>query len=144
MLDILRVAPHSSDEHLVNELITKGYSELDATKLCLFVPSAFTWATLKLMGVDSFPSTYIRVDEEGGESEVSITEEHYFTAALQIAVEITQQGWTSQIDRTFFETIISRSAEMAAANKALYAGESIAGATVGPSRFHLPIRQNEP
>jgi hypothetical protein len=92
------------------------------------------------MGVESFPSVYVRVDEEGKEFEVPISEEHYFTAALQVAVEVTRQGWTSQIDRPFFEAVISRSAEMDAANRALNAGQAITGATLRPSRFHLPAK----
>jgi hypothetical protein len=139
-LEILRLAPNTSDEDVVDALIIKGYAKLDATKLCLFVPSAFAWATLKLMGVESFPSVYIRVDEEERESEVPVSDEHYFTAALHVAVDVTQQGWTSQIDRPFFEAVISRSAEMDAANKALNSGEAIIGATLRPSRFHLPTQ----
>jgi len=86
------------------------------------------------MGLASFPSHYIALAEHGREVSLPVAQEHYFTAALQLAYQTLEQGWSEQLSRAAFEAVISRSAEMAAANQLLSQGLSFAEATLQPLR----------
>ena len=121
---------------VVSKLRKVGYSERDAEKLCCFVPSAFAWVILKRMGVESFPNVYIASDALGGDVEVQISAEHFFTAALDWAYSTLESGWDEHLPRSTFELIIQRSAEMGAANKALEAGTNLSGARMQPLRVY--------
>jgi hypothetical protein len=138
VLSTIRQDPGITETALTDALVAKGYSRLDATKLCLFVPSAFAWAMLKAMGMQSFPATYNRINADGSEYEVAIATEHHFMAALRLAYAVLQQGWTEQLSRPLFELVIARSAEMGAVNRLLDAGHQITDATLEPPRFCLP------
>lgn len=131
---VMASARDASDDEIVNRLIDLGYSDSSAEKLNAFVPSAFAWALLQRMGVASFPNHYIALDAGGGEINVPVESEHYFTAALKLAFETLEGGWSEVLSREQFEAVVARSAEMNAANNALNSGESIAGATLKPLR----------
>lgn len=135
--DAMRViasAREASEDDIVTRLTDLGYSASNAEKLNAFVPSAFAWVLLRRMGVTSFPSHYIALDAGGREVNVPIAGEHYFTAALMLAFETLEGGWSESLSREQFEAVIARSADMNAANKALNAGDSIAGAALQPLR----------
>lgn len=119
---------------LVAALEREGFSHVHAEKLCAFVPSAFAWALLKRMGLKTLPSSYVVLDGMGREAHLPIADEHYFTAALQLASETLQNGWTRILTREKFESIVNRSAELQAANKLLHSGASLAGAELTPLR----------
>jgi hypothetical protein len=87
VINIISMSPRLSELELVSALEREGFSHLHAEKLCIFVPSAFAWALLKQMGLQSFPSYYVAFDRFGKEIEQPIAREHYFTAALQAGVE---------------------------------------------------------
>jgi hypothetical protein len=131
---VMASAHGASEADIVNRLTGLGYSASNAEKLNVFVPSAFAWALLRRMGVESFPSHYVALDAGGGEVNVPVASEHYFTAALRLAFETLEGGWNEDLSREQFEAVIARSADMNAANKALNAGESIAGAALQPLR----------
>jgi hypothetical protein len=128
--------PDASDEELIAKIKALGVSEVEAYKLCFFIPSAFTWALLKKMGLTSFPSTYIVEEVNGEETELPIAGEHYFTAALSIAVETVENGWSEEMPRTCFEKVIGRSPEMGALNKFLAAGHALSDAKLLPLRLY--------
>jgi hypothetical protein len=127
-------SPAKSEPEIVEQLIAMGHSSVHAEKLNAFVPSAFAWALLKRMGVSGFPNHYIALANDGREEQLQLAQEHLFTAALHLAYETLENGWTESFSRQTFETVISRSAEMSAANKALNSGESLAGASLHPLR----------
>jgi hypothetical protein len=133
-LCVIASAPGASDDDVVNSLKLLGYAHLSAEKLNAFVPSAFSWVLLRRMGVASFPSHYIALNEHGEEVIVKVANEHYFTAALALAFETLENGWNDGLSREQFEAVISRSPEMDAANKALIAGDSLSGASIQPLR----------
>ncbi len=124
------------DEDIVASLVAIGLHEVDAWLLTLFVPSAFAWAILKKMGVSNFPDTFVVADESGNDVSIPVAQEHYFTAALQIADEVTQIGYNDLVTKNVFAAIISRSAEMGAANQILDAGKDIAEASIMPLRIN--------
>jgi hypothetical protein len=133
-LRIVAAVPEASEDDIVNRLVGLGYTVSDAEKLNVFVPSAFAWVLLRRMGVASFPSHYIALNERGEEVNVPIGSEHYFTGALTLAFETLEGGWSELLSREQFEAIIARSPYMDAANKALNSGESLSGGALQPLR----------
>jgi hypothetical protein len=133
-VSFIAASPQIEEAELVRLLQGLGYSAVQAEKLNAFVPSSFAWALLKRMGLASFPSHYIALAEHGREVSLPVAHEHYFTAALQLAYQTLEQGWSEQLSRAAFEAVISRSAEMAAANQLLSQGLSFAEATLQPLR----------
>jgi hypothetical protein len=137
VLDAVRLMaelPAKSEQEIVERLRAMGYSEVHAEKLNVFVPSAFAWALLKRMGVSAFPNHYIALTRDRREKQLPLEQEHFFTAALQLASQTLEEGWTEGLSRQTFETVIARSAELNAANKALNEGDSLAGASLQPLR----------
>jgi len=134
VVNILAGSPTMDELELVAALEREGFSHVQAEKLCAFVPSAFAWALLKRMGLQSFPSYYTALDRAGREVQLPLDREPYFTAALQLASETLENGWNPVITRQNFECIISRSAELNAANKLLNSGGSLASAELLPLR----------
>ena len=91
------------------------------------------------MGLQSFPSHYVALDGAGGEVEVPIAREHYFTAALELAFNTLEGGWTSVLPKETFTNVVGRSAEYGALNKLLHAGKSLKDAELFPLRvFGIP------
>lgn len=122
--------PAKFEQQIVEQLMAMDYSEVQAEKLNAFVPSAFSWALLKRMGVSAFPNHYIALTSDNREKQLPLEQEHFFTVALQLAREALEQGWTETLPRQVFVAVVSRSAEMSAANQALNAGDSLAGASL--------------
>ena len=58
----------------------------------MFVPSAFAWALLKRMGLQSFPNHYLALDRFGKAVQLPSASEHYFTGALQLAYQTLEHG----------------------------------------------------
>jgi len=109
-------------------------SALAAEKLCVFCPSAFSWATLMLMGLRTFPNVYVANDRHGRKVEIPLSTEHMFTTALAVANDTLEKGWTTDLPRPAFEAVTARSAEMSAANQLLTAGLEVSDATLAPLR----------
>lgn len=135
-LRIMAASPNVTEDAIVDGLTELGYSVADAEKLNVFVPSAFAWALLRRMGVASFPSHYIALDARGTEVNFPVASEHYFTAALTLAFETLDGGWSAELSMEQFQTVIARSADMNAANAALNSGASIVGAALQPLRVY--------
>jgi hypothetical protein len=136
LCQIVVAEPGISEDGLVAALVARGHRTIDAEKLCLFVPSAFTWATMKRMGVKSFPSTYVVSDAAGNDVALPISGEHIFTAAQFLANETLTHGWSEELPRSTFEAVACRSAEMDALNQALDAKVNLAEAKLRPSVIH--------
>jgi hypothetical protein len=118
VLDTVKIIAASSkvsEDELVHSLEGLGYTTTQAEKLNAFVPSAFSWALLKRMGLESFPSNYVVISNAGREVPLPIASEHFFTAALHVAYYTLEQGWSDELSHAAFEATISRSAEMEAA-----------------------------
>jgi hypothetical protein len=132
VVDLIAAAPDQSDDELVAAMVQEGAAKVDAELLVRFLPIAFSWAVFAKMGVSSFPGTFVVFDQEERPVEMPIAGEHYFTAALLIARDVTTNGFSDRISRPTFESIIARSAEMNAANNALAAGRQLAGGVLAP------------
>lgn len=63
-----------------------------------------------------------------------IAREHYSTAALQLGFEALERGWTPELTKEKFTTVLLRSAEYGALNKLLNSGKSVADAKLLPLR----------
>ena len=126
-------SPDIDDESLVVLLCDANVPVVDAKLLVLFVPMAFSFAIFRKMGVTLFPNTYLLSNRYGKPVEMPIAREHYFSTALQIACSTTEHGYNSTVTREGFEAIISRSAEMNAANELLDKGGDLARSTIGSS-----------
>jgi hypothetical protein len=135
VVNIVARSPKISELELVAALESEGFSHLHAEKLCLFVPSAFAWALLKRMGLQSFPDHYVALDRFGKEVQLPIASEHYFAGALQLAYETLEQGWGPILSKQKFQSILVRSAEYGATDKLLRSGKSLAGAELLPLRL---------
>jgi hypothetical protein len=140
VVDVIEKSPSISELELVGVLEREGFPHLHAEKLCVFVPSAFAWALLKRMGLRSFPDHYVALDRLGSEAELPIATEHYFTAALELACETLDRGWTPILTRERFECVANRSAELGAANKLLNSGKALTDAKLQPLRVFPHIR----
>ena len=121
-----------SEDDLVELLQEKGYSRIDAEKLNAFVPSAFSWPVIKKLGLENLPSHFVAVSKDGAEVQIDISSQHYFTAALTLAISTLENGWSSTVPRKTYEIVAGRSAEMNATNKVLDEGGSLEGATLSP------------
>lgn len=136
VVDLIAACPEISDEELVARLMQNGVAKVDAELLVVFVPCAFSFALLKLMGLSNFPSTYQVQNNKGKWVEFPLAAEHYFTAALGVGHDIATRGYTERVNKAAFQAVSMRSAEMDAINKYFDAGgtrEGLAGTTVGPS-----------
>lgn len=134
-LGLMADHPEASEDDIVQLLQARGYSAIAAEKLNAFVPSALAWIVLKRLGVEQLPNHFIALDEAGEEVRIPVASQHYFTAALTLAYDTFENGWSEVLPRATYQIVAGRSAEMVAANKALYAGESLEGTTLGASRL---------
>jgi hypothetical protein len=134
VVDLIAARPDSYDDEIVEALVRDGAGEVDAELLVRFVPMAFSFALLKLMGVSKFPSMFRVYDVRGVLVDMPLATEHYFTAALWLGHEVTTRGYTDRISKEVFQSITVRSAEINAVNQALEAGLTLgelAHGTVG-------------
>ncbi|QBF28027.1 hypothetical protein EXN22_20915 [Pseudomonas tructae] len=133
VMDALPLLADDLDEDdVAAALQQQGYSRLDAEKLTMFVPSAFSWVVLKRLGIVSLPNHFVAYDEDDKAVKVPVAGQHYFTAALTLAYETFEHGWSAAVPRSTFERVAGRSAEMDAVNKALEELGSVEGATIQP------------
>ena len=133
VMDALPLLADDLDEdEVAAALQQQGYSRRDAEKLTMFVPSAFSWVVLKRLGIASLPNHFIAFDEDDSAVKVPVVDQHYFTAALTLAYETFEHGWSTAVPRSTFERVAGRSAEMDAVNQALELEGSVEGATIQP------------
>lgn len=125
-----------SPEKVSAELEKTFGHELKASKLYRFVPMAFGFVLAKRMGIEKLPSTYYLLNEQGDKVEYRLADQHYFTAALTLAFETMEHGYTSDISREFFEGVLHHSVEFDAINRALNAGDSIEGGELHPTTVY--------
>ncbi|MCE4057230.1 hypothetical protein [Pseudomonas sp. Au-Pse12] len=130
-LELMAGHPEASEDEIVQQLQERGYSAIAAEKLNAFVPSALAWIVLKRLGVEHLPNHFIALDEAGEEVRIPVSSQHYFTAALTLAYNTFENGWSEVLPRATYKVVADRSAEMDAANKVLNAGESLQGTTLG-------------
>ena len=93
VIDLIAAEPGIRDEEVVAASVRDGIGEIDAELLIRFVPCALSFALLKLMGVDTFPSTYQVLNTAGRWVELPLAAEHYFTAALGVGHDVTSRGY---------------------------------------------------
>jgi hypothetical protein len=150
VIDLIAARHDITDHEIIVALVESGVGELDAEVLVRFVPCAFAFALLKLMGLNSFPSTFRVYNAAGELVELPLALEHCFTAALSVGYEVITQGYTPRISKETFQAVTQRSAEMDAVNKYFEAGntlEELKGARIaapiliGPTAEQLGARR---
>ena len=138
VIDLIAARPDISDEEAVAALVRDGIGEVDAELLIRFVPCALSFALLKLMGLNKFPSTYQVQNSAGQWVELPLAAEHYFAATLGVGYDVTTQGYTQRVSKAAFQALTMRSAEMSAVNRYFESGgtrEGLAGGTLSPPTF---------
>ena len=103
-------------ERAIANLVKDGFSELAASLRSDLIPMAFGWCLLKKMGVTEFPSKFNFQDT--GEH-VMVADSHVFIAALGLARDVFENGYTEIFSKRVVEMLVSHSAEVDALNKAL-------------------------
>lgn len=122
---------------VVNDLVAQGLSPTESDVGIEVVASAFGWAILRRMGVESFPHVY-QLQQEGAEPiEVRIADLHLFTAALGIAIDLFENGYTSSLPKDGVSTIVEYSSEVSAVSTALRENPStdLSQTTLRPASF---------
>ena len=123
-----------NEDEVRKQLCNDGLSGADAKKAYYFVQAAFGWALIKKLGVSKFPSD-LRFQSRRGDFSVPVSSQHVFTAALVVAVNIMEHGYTQALPKEVFSSVALSSAEADAVNKALNAGEDVSGAEISTA-FH--------
>ncbi len=131
-LQVMGAHPEASEDEIVQMLQARGYSAIVAEKLNAFVPSALSWPLLKRLGVETFVGHFIAYDDNDQEVQIPVSSQHYFTAALMLAYNTLEDGWSEELPHSTFVSVTQHSAEMNAANKLLNQGGSLEGGTIGP------------
>lgn len=131
VMDALPLLADDLDEaDVAAALQQQGYSRRDAEKLTMFVPSAFAWVVLKRLGLKSLPNHFTAYDEDDNAVKIPVAGQHYFTAALTLAYNTFENGWSAALPRSTYERVAGRSSEMNAANQVLETDGSVEGATI--------------
>lgn len=125
-----------TDADAVEQLQQQGHARVDAVKLSLMVPSAFSWPVLKRLGVTQFPDHFLVPDRAGQLQPFPVAQQHHFTAALTLAFDVFEHGWKAPLDRPTYEAVAARSAEMDIIHKVYSAGGDLQGSTAGPLELH--------
>jgi hypothetical protein len=134
VIDLIAARPDITDEEAVADLMREGVGEVDAELLIAFVPCALSFALLKRMGMNKFPSSYQVRNGAGRWVELPLASEHYFSAALGVGHDVTSRGYTERVSKETFQAVISRSAEIRAVNQYFTSGgtrEQLTGAMLG-------------
>jgi len=131
VMDALPLLADDLDEdEVAAALQQQGYSRRDAEKLTMFVPSAFSWVVLKRLGLKSLPNHFTAYDQHDTAVSIPVAGQHYFTAALTLAYNTFENGWSAAVPRHTFERVAGRSSEMNAANQVLDKEGSLEGSTI--------------
>jgi len=109
-------------ERIIDKLIEEGLSPVAASLRVDLVPMAFGWGLLKKMGVKKFPSEF-ELSDSGAMARVS--ESHVFVAALGLAIDVFERGYTEIFSQRVVEMLVSHSAEFDSLNKALHTDPSL-------------------
>ena len=80
-------------------------------------------------------SAVLTLNRLGAELELPVAREGYLTAALQLGYEGLDRGWTADLTKEKFTTVLLRSAEYGALNKLLNSGISVGEARLLPLRL---------
>jgi hypothetical protein len=123
-------------EEIISTLECGVGNEIHANKLYSFVPMAFGFALAKRMGIEKFPSEYYLINRNEEKVLFKLGDEHYFTAALTLAYETLENGWTEQLSKELYESVIAHSAEINALNQALNDGEDVSGGEFKPNTVY--------
>ncbi|MEO0533149.1 MAG: hypothetical protein AAF215_04705 [Cyanobacteria bacterium P01_A01_bin.123] len=130
-LDRVRFISHSAFHNdmdrvsTVDLLVREGLNQLEANIAFDLIPIAFGWALLRKMGVEEFPSVFILRNENLEDQEVPVSSSHIFTAALSIAFDIFERGYTDDFSKDLVTALCFESADVNAVSKALKADPNI-------------------
>ncbi len=123
------LAEHSGlpDADLARLLVAAGYEIGQAHRLIAFVPIAFARPALEELGISEFADSATIATEGGGCSEVLLSDQPEFDAALVLAREHRRFG---AMPHDWYMAITETSAEIDAASRALNEGADISGAAI--------------
>jgi hypothetical protein len=136
-VDLMATQPAPATSEVVASLVQSGAPKIDAELLVFLVPIAFSWAFFRKLGASSFPGTFFVFDKISRPVELPLAREHYFTTALQMACDLLNEGLSTRISKEGSQSVLMRSAEMEAFNKALASGKDMSN--LARAEFRPPI-----
>ena len=135
-VDVFSKNVSAESEEIISIFTRDIGSEIHANKLYCFVPMAFGFVLAKRMGIEKFPSEYYLLNQNNEKVLFPLSNEHYFTAALTLAYETLENGWSEQLSKVSYEAVIAHSAEINALNRALNSGVNVSGSEFNPSTVY--------
>ena len=88
------------DRHYINaDLADQGLEGTDRDIALEVVVAAFGWAILRRMGVRKFPNIFIIHQPDGERGELNVADAHLFVAALGIALDLFENGYTPSLSK---------------------------------------------
>ncbi|MEG0132170.1 MAG: hypothetical protein RSA22_08480 [Acinetobacter sp.] len=135
-VDVFSKNASSEPEKIISIFTRDIENEIHANKLYCFVPMAFGFVLAKRMGIEKFPSEYYLLNQNNEKMLFPLSNEHYFTAALTLAYETFEHGWSEQLSKESYEAVIAHSAEINALNRALNSGVNVSGSEFKPSTVY--------
>jgi len=127
-------AENADDEQLESLVVTFVGEPMLAKRLISWLPEAFGMVLISHMDSVILPKTFSAKSERGNWVELDLNAEPIFQPAVQLATHMYHNGPEST-----FSNIATRSAVVAAVNRALNEVRSLHGATLsGPALINIP------
>ncbi|NUP08828.1 MAG: hypothetical protein HOW73_22505 [Polyangiaceae bacterium] len=127
VLTVMASRSGAPDHELISALLVRGFTRTSARKILTLVPLAFGRVLLVHMGVSEPSRSFLLRTDDGVVHERELSAEPIFCCALQVAVRMAHAGPSH-----LFRAAAEHSCEVGAASQALYAGEELTGAKLGP------------
>jgi hypothetical protein len=121
-------AKNPTDVEALDSLVKAGLAEGDAAAVLQLVPMAFGRVLLLEMGVTSFEDEFHVKDDKGDWVPFRLSDQPAYCEGMKLALAAFYHG---ALPREAFAAVATRSAEVGAASKALDAGSTIKGGTLG-------------
>ncbi|MBP3956292.1 hypothetical protein J8F10_13460 [Gemmata sp. G18] len=118
VVDIVGAQPSVSNDEIVRLLVSEGVGAVDAELLVRLVPEALAWPLFRRLGLTEFIPYYAVSNARGRMVIFTLTEEHYFTAAVAWAESVLNMPLELRpVSQETFMATVARSSINAAATK---------------------------
>ncbi|WP_421935575.1 hypothetical protein [Phenylobacterium sp.] len=135
---IIVTAASDTDEALASRLVEAGFSEGSAYRLVAFLPDGLARPFLRELGVSTFAKAASVRDTDDRWFEVQLADQPEYLAAIQLGEAHLR---AEAMDHDLYKALISSTATLSAADKAIAAGHDLKGASVAialNSTCHAP------
>lgn len=101
------------------DLAAHGLTRPQADLSVELIVTAFGWALLQRMGITNFPLTLRLRPPDADDVVFHVSDVHLFTAALGLAVEVFESGYTERLPKEGVSAVVAYSADVGAVSQAL-------------------------